>query len=429
MNDRSAPADQGAGAGPSIAACAKAGLILLTLALFASEHLVHYAMGALAIGGVVEVLRHPRACRTWAAASLAGLFLLIWLPMLVAYPGAVAPQHSANIILPYLHFLPAAYFVMRAAAESDVRRLVTTGAALLIGFAAFDAFVQLIWQVDLFGYPNQHGRLMGVFYPKQRLGLLLAVFAPLYVDVVLRWCRAYPQLWLCLIPFVIVVVMSLKRTAWLMLVLGLLVYFVLRLRHGGRARAWLGRFALITLLAGVTIAMNPTLQARLAATSGLFSPDAAAVDVATAYRVTLWRTGLTIFREHWLTGIGPRGFRHAYKQYAPAGDFWVARTGSGQTHPHLVLLEVAVETGVIGLVAFALFYAALLRLLLRPPCADDVPVWLLCATIAAFPLNAHMAFYGAYWSTLVWLLLGLGLAEVSAGAIPAPAAVRASTTV
>jgi len=36
--------------------------------------------------------------------------------------------------------------------------------------------------------------------------------------------------------------------------------------------------------------------------------------------------------------------------------------------------------------------------------------WMLAAAIAAFPLNAHMALYASYWSTVLWWLLIVALA-------------------
>ena len=411
-----APTAAAAAQGAEQRACnyARAGLILTTLALFVTEHWVHYGLGLMALLGVRAALREPRALREWPARQLLTLFALVWLPMVCAYPGAVAPAHTLRTVLPYFFLLPAAYFVMRACGERDVLRLVTLGAAILVGLVAFDAFVQLIWHTDLFGYPYDRGVLKGVFYPKQRLGLILAVFAVLYVDLVLRCCRDHPRLWLLLVPLVVVVLMALKRSAWIMLVFGLSAYGLLQLRR----RQWfwsgqrLAQFAALLLLAGSLAILNPTLRGRLVATSGLFSSQVADVDVATAYRVSLWRTGLHIFAEHWLTGIGPRGFRHVYREYAPADDFWVKRTGQGQTHPHQFLLEIAIETGLLGVLAFAVFYGKLLRLLNRSRVGEIPPVWLLSALVAWLPLNAHMAFYGAYWSSLAWLLLAIGLAEL-----------------
>lgn len=393
----------------------RAGLILLTLALFTTASLVHYAMGVMALAGIVEFVRE----RHWhhpLARTLGMLFALLWLPMLIAWPTAVSREHTAGVVLPYLHLLPAAWFVARACLNPAVRRVVSQGAVILAAFIAIDAFVQLFWHQDLFGYPYKRGVLKGVFHPKQRLGLFLAVFAPLYGATVLGWCRRHVALVVLLVPMAVVLLMSLKRSAWIMLVFGLLFFALAWVRRPGVRRLALSRVLVVALLlalaAGATLS-NASLRARLAETSGVFSTDLARFDKASAYRLTLWRTGLRIFADHWLTGIGPRGFRHAYADYAPKDDFWLKRTGQGQTHPHQVLLEIAIETGVIGLVAFLVFYGRLLARLLRAPRDTPVPAWLVGAAVAWLPLNAHLAFYGSYWSSLAWLVLAIGLAETA----------------
>ena len=429
MSDLPPAAEATIGAEQRANSYAKAGLILLTLTLFVSQHLVHYGMGLMAVLGVVEAVRHPAALREWHARQLLLLFALLWVPMAIACVNAVAPDHSLRTLLPYLHLLPAAYFVMRACADVEVQRLVTVGAALLLTFVTLDAFVQLIWQQDLFGYPYDHKVLKGVFHPKQRLGLILAVFAPLYIDGVMRWCRVHAHMWLLLVPLLVVVLMSLKRSAWIMLVFGLLAYALLKVRL--QPLQWnlrrVTQLMLLLVLAGGLASVNPTLRTRLHDTSGLFSSNAQAIDAATAYRLTLWRTGARIFADHWLTGIGPRGFRHIYADYAAPDDFWIKRIGSGQTHPHQFMLEIAIESGVIGLAAFIAFYVLLLRLLSRPTTGRVVPVWLLGAAVAWLPLNAHLAFYGAYWSTLAWLLLAVGLAETRVPVARHQAAVPATS--
>ncbi len=399
---------------------AKSALILFTLGCFATEHLVHYPVALMALLGLLDAAIRPGALRESRVGHLLLLFALIWLPMLCAWPDAVAPERTTKTVLLYLHLLPAAYFVLRACCEAEVLRLVSLGAAVLVCFVAFDAFVQLIWHTDLFGYPYADGILKGVFYPKQRLGLFLAVFAPLAVDAILRWCRQYPQLWLFLIPLALAIVMSLKRSAWLMLAVGMAVYACLRWRQSARRieRRLLLRLTIVVIVAVSAAGVSTPVVHRMAETRGLFGGERADIDRASGYRLSLWQTGYRMFRANWLNGVGPRGYREAYATYAPDDDFWLARNGTGQTHPHLLVAEVAAETGVIGLLGFALSYCLIVRLLLLPTVGRTVPVWMIAAGLAWFPLNAHLAFYGSYWSTLAWLLLAIGLAASRLPATP-----------
>ncbi len=397
-------------------------LILLAFALFAGDHLVHYPVALMAALGMVFVLMEPRALATAPARRLMALFALVWIPMLVSLHDAVDPERSVKTVTNYLHFLPAGFYLVRACARPHVFRMVTGGAAILVLFAGFDAFAQLIWHRDLFGYPYDRGILMGAFYPKQRLGLFLGVFAPLVLEVVRRWCHRFPALWLLPIPLVIVMVTSLKRSGWVMVALGLGLYVLLRRGAGAKRPAFLPtltKFAVVAAIVALTTMYNPAVRNQLERSSGLFSTEISSIDRASGYRLSLWRTGWRMLEDNWLDGVGARGYRSAYVDYAPSGDFWVERGTRGSTHPHLMVLEVAVETGVLGLLGLLGFYLLLARTVIEARGGAPGFVWLLCALVAWFPLNSHMAFYGSYWSTLVWMLIAIGLAGATRRSAPA----------
>src|SRR5690606_13036261 len=138
--------------------------------------------------------------------------------------------------------------------------------------------------------------------PKQRLGLFLAVFAPLCIEVVRYWSGRFPRLWLLYVPMGIVILMSLKRSAWLMLAVGLGALAVLR-RRGGRQRST-RRLALQLVLVGAVVFgavfASPALRSQFATVAGLVSGDAASFDRASSYRLSLWRTGASMFGDNWI---------------------------------------------------------------------------------------------------------------------------------
>ena len=155
----------------------------------------------------------------------------------------------------------------------------------------------------------------------------------------------------------------------------------------------------------------------------LFSADFETADIATSRRLTLWKTGAGIARAHWLNGVGPRGYRTVYRDFAAADDFWILRGTKGQTHPHLMVLEVITETGLIGLFGYALGLLLLAKAISRLRQHDPgAAVCLIVAAVAWFPLNAHLAFYGSYWSNIGWLVFALGCTGLNSRcAGPAPA--------
>jgi O-antigen ligase len=390
---------------------AGAALGVSAVALLATEHLFHYAFALLMAGGIACMLRAPRALLADPALrAITAAFLCLWLPMLASLPEAVNPARAGKTVLAYLHFWPAAIALALAARGAGPRRLLFFGVAAVVAFWLADALLQFATGRDLFGHPPLGDFLTGAFYPKQRLGLVLAVLTPVYALAVAALARRHPPAWLLLLPLLLVILLSLKRTAWIMLAVALagLLWFACARRGGGSCRAMLRLLLAAAVLAGGALALDPALRARVAQTAGLLSGDFATMDRASAYRLTLWRTAWRIFVAHPLHGVGPRGYRDAYAAHAPPDDFWLLRSG-GQTHPHQALLEVGVETGLPGLVGYAAFYALLLARLRRA--TDEIQAGFAIAALAATcPLNAHLAFYGSYWSSLAWPLVALACA-------------------
>ncbi|TDJ64258.1 MAG: O-antigen ligase family protein [Proteobacteria bacterium] len=388
-------------------------LVLLAIAGLATENLSHYPIAIMCLLGVYHIWLNPQDMLSRADARLLiTVFGCIWIPMLLALPDAASPTRALKTTALYLHFLPAGLYIIHGLREFENRRIMLVGLTAIVGFWCVDGMVQLLTGSDLFGYPYDGLVLQGVFYPKQRFGIIFAVFTPLYLYVVHRLAARSALAWLLLAPFVTVVMFSLKRTAWIMFAValaGFIACFIRVTRANVRSLAIAAGLIAATLVA--TTAFVPKVHTQWVGTLKIFSADFAAADLATSHRLSLWKTGLSIARAHWLNGVGPRGFRTVYRDYAAADDFWIARGSKGQTHPHLMILEVLIETGVIGLIGFVACLWLLLRRLVEQRLSDPTAAgYLMVAIVAWFPLNAHLAFYGSYWSSIVWIMIALGCA-------------------
>ncbi|OYD06988.1 O-antigen ligase family protein [Paludifilum halophilum] len=117
-----------------------------------------------------------------------------------------------------------------------------------------------------------------------------------------------------------------SRGAWVGLVIGLLVQVWMT---GNRKRAVLLFIGLVIF--GMVIYTNKTLIPR---EETLF----ATYDI----RVRVWQNSFEIFKDHWLFGVLPLHFGHVFKEM----------TGDYLYHAHNVLLGIASEYGVIGLILF-----------------------------------------------------------------------------
>lgn len=127
-------------------------------------------------------------------------------------------------------------------------------------------------------------------------------------------------------------------------------------------------------------------------------------------RVLIWEGSIRVSRAHWINGVGPRGFRYIVDDYIGSdNEYFISRVAHSSTHPHQIVLEILTETGVIGVIGYIIFLILILKeamKLIRSNNFEDLP-WVFPGIIAVFPINMHMAFYGNYMASLIWVLITL----------------------
>lgn len=392
-------------------------LIALTLLLFCTKTLFNVPLWIMSLIGLYRVARAPRLLvGDPVITTLGWLFIAIWLPQAVSLVDAVNGARSAQTVLPYPHYLFAAVFIVQELRDPVVRRRLTWSMFAIITFWCADAVLQFFAGRDLLGYPYTPGQLSGLFYPKIRLGHMLAMLAPVYFETIRRaWPGRYWP-WLLAGLLLAVLLLSGKRVAWLMGGVSLGAYAAYLYFAGVRlsTKSLAAGGVVLTVLLGLLIGTHEPLSRRFDITLGLFSGKLETMDRATAHRLSLWKTALHMAEDHWINGVGPRGYRYVYADYAAKGDFFMRKGRTGQTHPHLMLLEIAVETGVIGLLGLLLFWWHLLRFAAGAIRAGpDTAPWFIAAGVAWLPFNAHLAFFGSYWSSVAWWMLAVSLAAGS----------------
>lgn len=84
-------------------------------------------------------------------------------------------------------------------------------------------------------------------------------------------------------------------------------------------------------------------------------------------RAALFLAAVQMFLTHPVTGIGPGGFADQVRDYAAR----ITQLWDYQDTPHNAYIQMAAETGVLGLIAFCLFFGACLHLLLRAARGSD----------------------------------------------------------
>jgi O-antigen ligase len=341
---------------------------------------------------------------------LIGLWLCYWLPQLISCLDAVNLEESWRTTLAALRFPLVGAYVIVNLANDAARRLLWQLATGLVIFWSLDASLQMLMGFNLLGMPLSDDRLNGVFGATNiKLGPVLAVLAPLALEYARRhWPRALlPTIYLLILALVITIG---TRSAWFMYLLVTIGYLFLYARR--QTRRWVKATALVMILiAGVGVSayqVSPKLQQRIDRSLLLLQGDSTAVNYALSNRLPIWRTAVNMVLQHPFNGVGVRGFRHAYGEHAGSDDPWVDFPGdTGAHHAHQMLLEVATETGVPGLVG--LLWALVLawrhwQSLERPQRATALP-FAIALVVMLFPINTHLAFYSTFWSLLFWWLI------------------------
>lgn len=389
-------------------------LFLLAIIGFISKSLYNYPIGIMAILGLYRLIISPNIIiedRSLRLFSLA--FLGIWLPLLFSLPDAVNPEHSMHTIFPYLRFFFAGVFIIQEISKNNDRlKFTTAGIFFIVFFWCIDASIQFIFGENLLGHPYEQGHITGMFYPRNTISHICSILSAICFMYIYINFDKRKWILISLAPLFFIILLSGRRAAWIMLILSSLSFLWYGLVYAANRKNFLkvmGSIAVLCLmLVSATIVFHKPTNDRFNVTLGLFSNDYKTIDNATASRLPLWETALTIFKQNPINGIGPRGYRHVYTEYSEPDDYWHKLT---QTHPHLLLLEIMAETGVLGLIGYLLIFYPLIILAKQSPLKKELLPFFIPVLVALFPFNAHMAFYGSIWSSVIWLLIALYFAK------------------
>lgn len=390
-------------------------LILLAFFGFISKALYNYPTGLMAILGLYRFLISPKT--VWLdpiQRYFILLFLCVWLPMLASFPDAYNHLHTAETIFPYIRLLFCGLFIIQELSRNENRmKFVILGIVVILAFWSLDATAQFFLGSDLFGYPyNSAQGITGMFYPRNTISHICSILSPFYFLYIYQNQEKRFWLWLTIVPLFFVVFISGRRAAWIMLALNSIGFFIYLYLFSIDKKRLLRQTAFIvtciSLVIIVTILFHKPTNQRFKVTLGLFSNNYETVDKATARRLPIWDTALNVFKSNPINGVGPRGFRHAYHDYSSPDNYWVT-----QTHPHLLILEILAETGLIGFAGYLLLLYLLIKQFYSVNKKTLVLPFFIPVLVALFPFNSHMAFYGSIWSSMIWLLLSLYFSQTS----------------
>lgn len=371
-----------------------------------------------AIAGLILAWRERARLRTDIGVRLAViLFACYWLAAFISAPGAVAPGKSWFTVVTLLRFLPFALFACLALRKAAWWPLLVDACAAIVVLWLLDAWVQILTGWSLAGAETAD-RLSGIFGAGNlKLGPVLAVLSP-FVFVAARRRWGWRGLAVAFAFQLMPILFAGSRAAWIMYTLVALAFVWMQTRAPLRFIAW-SLAAACAVVLGIAVAWQHSgrFDVRFDRTLLALQGSEQALDTASAGRLRIWHTALAMSVAHPVAGVGVRGFRYAYPQFAQPDDAFVdAQTDEGAYHAHQIVLEVLSETGGVGLLLWLVGAAFAIRAWRRASASARECALAPALALAAmtFPLNTHLAFYSAWWGLLFWWLLALYCAALGA---------------
>ncbi|HET6546302.1 MAG TPA: O-antigen ligase family protein [Rhodanobacteraceae bacterium] len=345
------------------------------------------------------------------------LFACYWIPALLSGPFAVAPAKTWSTVAVAVRFLLFALFAVHALRNASLWRVLRAAVGIVVLLWLVDAWIQMISGHSL-GGAAQAERLSGIFGADNlKLGPVLATLSP-FLLLAARGQFGRRGLALAFLLLLVPILLAGSRAAWLSFAV---VTVLIAWRETRRWPQFLAVSALAVgcgvAVAGIVWVDSQRFDARMDRSLLALGGTLESVNEASAGRLSIWRDALRMSRAHPLTGVGVRGFRYAYPEYAAPGDPFVGRAGDvGASHAHQIVLEVLSETGAIGLLFWLVGVACAIRAWRRaePPARERALAPALALIAMCFPVNSHFAFYSAWWGLLFWWLVALYCAALGA---------------
>lgn len=330
----------------------------------------------------------------------------LFIPLLLLFFFSVASTLVAVDKVRTVRFLGAlvyayAVFTITYIFVSDKWRAIKTVIALSLGLAistmvAIYEFLAFYFNIK-FGYylwtkfnifnPGNFARPKGLYDHTNNLANFLLIAIPLLLAQILWEKRTHFLKLILVISSITVLLITLSRAA----VVGFLVT-VLILSFFGivQRRSFLFRkkvllipvlvllfvWFLMAVVGPLRQDFEPTYKVRKTTTEGtqqelLVSRIESTIDpkaVTTIERIQIWNAGLRMAQDYWLTGIGLENFSIRYSEYKQA------EAKREEVSAHNTYLQLLIESGIFGFLAFAWFASTLVLVSLRGIIKSKDPV-------------------------------------------------------
>ena len=370
-----------------------------------------------AVGSLVMLMMTRGAwCQQSGAGALWLLVLCVLILGLLSLLGAADFDRALSTAARFAAYgLAGLFFLRLSPSETQWPNTVLWMTGLLVLWSVDGIFQE--WRgVSLSGYPLFTGLpeghkvtgSMGLDY-----GPNLAMLSPFLFETLRLHGRRLPVLWLVVPLLAVAVSLSASRYSALLLLVSAMLCGALWVRGRSSNNYWTPLFVVVLSIGGLllTIVLVPHLAERLILLGGSLSASEADANAALAFRPELWKASWVLFTENWINGVGLRGASGAMYPILAASDFFPDAMLSRSWHPHLGILEIATDTGVLGVLGYLLFLIMVARwMLVSNVAGQGVATTFLCIVLLAmFPLSSALSMYSFPTGSITWPALALAL--------------------
>jgi O-antigen ligase len=381
-------------------------LCLLLLFLPFSKAAIEITSVLLLIGWTLRRL-HPATrgetawlSPAWRPIALCGLMFLA--ACAASIPGSTHPQQSLEaLVSKWAQYLSLTLICADLGRRLRLVQVAFGFAAVGAGLVAFDGIWQEAHRAGLAGSffrPDHrfdfYGRITGPYENPIDLATYLMVIIPVLTGWSLTLRRVLrPAAWM----LILVLLACFVRTEALGAGVGLAVALIALTACRPIRRLAIAGLLIGALAAGIVLARNPQW-------SGALSPN----EIGKIDRLVMWQAGMGMVHDRPVLGLGLNTFMANYLTYWVGGEYQ-------PRYAHNCYLQVAAETGLVGLVTFlGLLLSLGARLwagVLQPTERRHVMAAGCLVGLAAFAAQAAIDtnFYALRQAALFWTLAGLAL--------------------
>lgn len=395
--------------------------LLLFVVLYPFGEILHLAM----LPFLYCVIRRGVPEEPWVKPYLvlAALFLI---PLVLSAFTAWVLKRHLEIIIQWVCYIALGLALVSMLRIRLNENLLLYGMAALVMFAAFDGLIQFVIGYNILGNPLVGGRVTGVFYPHLKLSIDLAHLSPFVFEAIRRYAKpgGWRSLaWLMIVPLVFAIFLGGSRSGWVVLfVISVLyaAYLLYRREFPVKTFFLVGTVTLFTIFVGMQL--SSSVEQRVDQTLMAFSGDIEDINVAGSNRVEVYRAALAVILAHPWLGVGESGFDEAV---VPLGIDSRVVLGDVKRlrHAHFHLLDVPLQTGIIGLIGYLIAFAWLVKRAWQAARHPNAMAFAMAVgvAVAMMPINTHYSFYDVRHASLSLVFLMLSFVY-----LPASDATRSS---